>query len=105
MYARNVSMRLKSNSAAEFTRTLENEVLPMLRKQTGFQDELTLVVQGGVEAIGISLWDEKANAENYERGVYPQVLKALSKVVEGTPKVQTYEVCNSTFHKIAAHLA
>jgi len=23
-------------------------------------------------------------------------------VVEGTPKVHAYEVCNSTFHKIAA---
>jgi heme-degrading monooxygenase HmoA len=98
-------MRLKPNSAPEFTRTFENEILPLLRKQSGFQDELTLVIQGGTEAVGISLWDEKTNAETYERGTYPQVLKALAKVVEGTPRVQTYEVSNSTFHKIAAHVA
>ncbi|HEY6272324.1 MAG TPA: hypothetical protein VIX19_10060, partial [Terriglobales bacterium] len=35
----------------------------------------------------------------YDRGSYSQVLKALTKVVEGTPQVQTYEVVNSTFHK------
>jgi len=103
MFARNVTMRLKPNSVPEFTRTFENDVLPLLRKQTGFQDELTLVIPGGAEVVGISMWEQKENAETYERGTYQQVLKALSKVVEGTPRVQTYEVCNSTFHKIAAH--
>ena len=104
MFTRNVMMRLKPNSVGEFTRTFENEVLPLLRKQTGFQDELTLVAQGGTEVVGISFWDRKESAETYERGTYPQVLKVLAKVIEGTPRVQTYEVSNSTFHKIAAHV-
>ncbi len=105
MFARNVSMRLKPNSIAEFTRTLDQEIIPLLRKQKGFQDEITFVVPGGTEAVGISLWDQKENAEAYSRGTYPQVLNALSKVVEGTPQVHTYEVSNSTFHKIAARAA
>jgi hypothetical protein len=33
------------------------------------------------------------------------MLKAVANVVEGTPQVDTYEVSNSTFHKIAARLA
>jgi hypothetical protein len=98
-------MRLKPKSVEEFTRTIENEVLPVLRKQKGFQDEITFVVADGTEGLGISLWDLKANADAYDRGAYPQVLKALSKVVDGTPQVRTYEVSNSTFHKIAAHVA
>ena len=105
MFSRNVSMRLKPNSVAEFTRTLENEIIPLLRKQKGFQDEITFVVSGGTEAVGVSLWDQKENAEAYDRGTYPQVLNALSKVIEGTPNVQAYEVSNSTFHKIAARIA
>ena len=100
MFARHLTIRLKPNSIPEFTRTLENEVIPLLRKQKGFQDEIAFVVPGGTEAIGISLWDQKENAEAYGRATYPQVLSALSKVTEGTPKVQIYEVCNSTFHKI-----
>ncbi|PYV22410.1 MAG: hypothetical protein DMG24_16880, partial [Acidobacteria bacterium] len=67
MFARSVSLRLKPNSVAEFTRTLENEIIPLLRKQKGFQDEITLVAPGGLEAIGISLWDQKENAEAYSR--------------------------------------
>ncbi|SRR5258708_40034490 len=104
MFARSLSIRLKANSVAEFTQLIEKDSLPMLRKQKGFQDEITLVVPGGTEAIAISLWDKKENAEAYNRDAYPGVLKGLSKVVEGTPQLRTYEVCNSTFHKIAAHV-
>ena len=102
MYARNVSMHLKGNTAAEFTRTLEKEVLPLLRKQTGFTDEISFVSANGSEAVAISLWDRRENADAYSRDTYPQVLRTLSKVVEGSPKVESYEVSNSTFHKIAS---
>ena len=102
MFARTVSFNLKPGLAGEFTRLLDQSVLPMLRKQKGFQDEISLVAAGGAEAVGISVWDLKEDAETYARSAYSGVLKALEPVVEGTPQVQTYEVSNSTFHKIAA---
>ena len=102
MYARRVSLTLKANSTAEFTKRLEKEVIPMLRKQKGFQDEITFVMPTGTEAFGVSLWDNKENAEAYNRGPYAEVTKMLAKLVEGTPRVDTYEVSNSTFHKIGA---
>ena len=102
MFSRNVSIRLKPNCVAEFTRTLDQEILPLLRKQNGFQGEIAFVAPNGTEAVGISLWDRKENAEAYSRETYPAVLKALAKVVDGTPQVQIYEVCNSTFQQVAA---
>ena len=105
MFARTVSIHLKVNSAAEFTKTLENQIIPLLRKEKGFQDEITLLVPGGNQAVGISFWDLKESADAYDRGAYPQVLNALAKVIEGTPKVETYEVSNSTAYKIAARIA
>ena len=102
MYARRVSLNLKPNSRAEFTQTLETEILPVLRKQKGFQDEITFVSPASTDAFGVSLWDSKENAETYNRGSYTEVTKILSKLVEGTPRVEIYEVANSTFHKIAA---
>jgi hypothetical protein len=51
------------------------------------------------------LWDTAENAEAYNRGTYPEVTKILTRVVEGTPHVETYEVANSTFHKIAVAVA
>jgi hypothetical protein len=105
MFARRVYMHLKPNSVAEFTQRLEKDVLPLLRKQKGFQDEITFVGQRGTEAFAISLWDKAENAEAYNRGTYPQVTKILATVVEGAPQVETYDVANSTFHKIAAAVA
>jgi hypothetical protein len=102
MFARRVLMHLKPNSVAEFTQRLEKEIIPLLRKQNGFQDEITFVAPSKTEAFGISLWDKAENAEAYNRGTYPEVTKILARVVEGTPQVETYEVSNSTFHKIAA---
>ena len=105
MFARSVSIRLKTNRSAEFSRLIEDAAIAVLRTQKGFQDELTFVVPGGGEAVAISLWDDKENADNYGRNAYTEVLKALGTVVEGTPQVRTFEVCNSTFHKIAVPAA
>ena len=102
MYARKVSLNLKPNSAAEFAQKLEKEIIPMLQKQKGFKDEITFVVPGKTEAFGISLWDNKENAEAYNLASYKEATKILANLVEGTPRVDTYEVSNSTFHKIRA---
>jgi hypothetical protein len=100
MFARLVSVRLKTGRAGEFTRLLDQHVIPVLWAQKGFQDELCLIASNGVDATGISVWDLKENAETYGSGTYPDVLKLLEPLCEGTPQVQTYEVTNSTFHKI-----
>jgi len=102
MFARSVSFHLKPGRTAEFTRLLDKDVIPVLRKQKGFQDEIAFIAPGGADAVGISVWDLKENAETYARSAYSGVLKTLTPVVEGTPQVQTYEVSNSTFHKIAS---
>ena len=102
MYSRNVSFKLKAKSTAEFTRILEGEIIPLLRKQRGFEDEISFIAPERNEAVAISLWDKKDDVENYNQKTYPEVLRALAKVIEGTPKVETFEVGNSTSHQIAA---
>ena len=102
MFARRVSMHLKPNSAAGYTRWLEKDIIPLLRKQKGFQDEISFITTGGKDAFGISLWDRTEDAEAYSRATYPEVAKLLASFVEGTPQVETFEVSNSTFHKIPA---
>jgi hypothetical protein len=105
MFARSVSFRLKPNSVAEFTAIVEREILPLLRQQKGFQDEITLVLPEGLQVVGISLWNEQGDANAYSGSVYPQVLNALEKVIGGPAEVHVFEVANSTFHQIAAHRA
>jgi|ERR1700685_4034975 heme-degrading monooxygenase HmoA len=100
MYARNVSFRLKSNMQSDYTRTFENQVLPLLRKQKGFKDEITLTNPDNQDAVTITLWESKSNADEYNTNTYPQVLKTLSNVIEGTPKVNTFETVMATFHNV-----
>ena len=92
MFARFVSMRLKSGNLAEFNRILDKEVIPLLQRQKGFREET------------VSIWEQKENAESYNREKFPEVQQLLAKVLDGTPQVKTYEVSHSTVHKIAAHV-
>ena len=100
MYARIVTLNLKPNHLNDFKETLDKQVLPMLRKQNGFKDEVTFVGVSGTDVRSISFWDKKENADSYNSATYPEVLKMLANVLEGTPQIKTYDVVNSTVHKI-----
>ena len=104
MFARFVSMRLKSGNLTEFNRILEKEVIPLLQRQKGFREEIVLTNASAAEVVGISLWEQKENAESYNREKFSEVQQLLAKVLDGTPQVKTYEVSHSTIHKIAAHV-
>ena len=93
-FARNVHFQIKTGKEKEFTILFENEVLPMLRKQSGFQNELTFVNPD--EAVGVSLWDNRKSAEAYQASTYPQILAKLNPVIVGTPTVKTYDVTATT---------
>ena len=105
MFARLVNMRLKHNVVYEFNMTMERDVLPLLRKQKGFRDELTLVASNGIDVVKVSLWDRRQDAENYDCEAYTQVQEMLSEVTEGTPQVQNYDVSLSTAHETIAQPA
>jgi hypothetical protein len=101
MFARSVSIRLKPNGLAEFSGLIEKETIPLLRTQKGFQNEITFFVPGGNEAVEISLWDRKEDADAYGHRGSLKALKVLENVIEGDSEVRIYAVSNSTFHKIA----
>jgi hypothetical protein len=101
MFARTVSIHLKSNMLSDYNRTFDKDILPLLRKQKGFRDEITLSNPSSLDAIAISLWENRVDAEAYSTNTYPEVLKTLARMIDGTPKVQTFEAVTSTFHKVA----
>ena len=101
MFARKVAARLKPNSLTEFTNIIEREVLPWLRTQEGFLDLITLAVPDGSQVTTISFWDQRGNAQAYHSSGYPEVLKILGKLLDGTPYVKTFDVVSSTLHRTA----
>jgi hypothetical protein len=100
VYARNVTFRIKPNMQSDYTRTFENQILPLLKKQKGFKEEITLCNPGSQDAVSVSLWEHKSSADDYNTRAYPEVLKTLGNVIEGTPRIQTFESVVSTFHSV-----
>ena len=101
MFARNVSIDLRPNTLSEFLKTMDNEIVPLLRKQKGFREEMTLSVPGRIEVVAVSFWDRKEDAQSYDSSGYPKVLKILDKFLVRTPHVRTFEVVASTLQKCA----
>ena len=101
MFGRQVTLKLKANSATELTRIATDEILPILRKQKGFRDETTFIAPERSEAIANSFWDTKADAEAYDHTAYAEVLKTLSNVIDGMPTVKNFEFASSTLQPVA----
>jgi hypothetical protein len=99
MFARKLSMYLKNDGVLAFKNKIECDIVPLLRKQEGFLYEITFLNLNGREVQAFSVWETAEHAQAYNRGVYPEVAKMLTSVTDGAPRIQTYEVLNSTIHK------
>jgi len=104
MFARHVTVQLKRGMVREFPRLMETDILPLLRRQKGFLEELVLIAPNEIDTVAISLWEEKEHAEKFNREGYPEIVKLLNKYVEGTPIVKDFEMKYATipaFNKFA----
>jgi hypothetical protein len=102
MFAHKLSMYLKNDGALAFKHKIEADIIPLLRQQKGFLEEITFLYLNGREVHAFSLWESAEHAEVYNRGAYREVAKMLASVIEGAPLVRTYDVLNSTIHTSVA---
>lgn len=100
MFVRKVAARLKPNSLTEFTNLMESETFPWLRKQEGFLDVIILAAPDGREIAALSFWERQENAQVYDSCGYPEALKSLENLLDGTPYVKTFNVVCSTLQGI-----
>lgn len=103
MYTRIVEMTTKTGNARELSRTIDDKVLPLLKNQPGFMDEIVLISdQSPNRLVALSFWKSREDADKYNREAYPKVTEILRGQIEGSPKVQTFNVERSTPHNISA---
>src|ERR1044072_7923097 len=96
MFTRRDILNVKPDSATEAGRIFRDEVIPPLRGQKGMPHEDIFISPELSEAVLNSYWDSQECAESYGRTAYPAALKALSKVLEGRPQVETFNISSST---------
>jgi hypothetical protein len=94
MFARILDYEVKLEKKEEFVKVIKNEVLPILKKQTGFLEILPFFPEKMREekVINISLWTTKADAERYEREFYPKVFDILKPFLTTPVKVNYYKL-------------
>jgi heme-degrading monooxygenase HmoA len=102
MFTRVVEIRTRTGKSKEFSTTLNEKVLPVLRKQPGFVDEITLISNTEPDRIlALSFWQSEEQAEHYHNEQFPRITEMLENVLESDPQVETFNVDTSTTHKIA----
>ena len=102
MFTRLVELRAKFGKARELSNVLNEKVVPILQNQPGFVDEIVLVSATEPDRVlGLSFWHAEADAERYNREHFKRVSDILSPLIEGAPKVQTFNVDTALSHGIA----
>ena len=90
MYARKVSLCLKSEALSQFMRKIEYEMVPLLRRQKGFLDQLILLSNNGKMFYVYTFWETGEDAARYDRTVLPALKQLLTAVVDGALRVHSF---------------
>src|SRR5215471_17571245 len=86
MYTRVVELTSKSGKARELCDAIDEKVVPILKKQTGFVDETVLASDAEPNRVlGISFWNSKEDAERYHREQYPQIHETMKPLRRPIP--------------------
>src|SRR5438552_12890086 len=73
MFTRVVELTSKSGKTKELANTINEKVVPILKKQRGFVDETVLVSDTEpTRVLGLSFWNSKEDAERYHQEQYPE---------------------------------
>jgi len=100
MYTRVVELTSKSGKARELCDTIDEKVVPILKKQTGFVDETVLASDAEPNRVlGLSFWNSKEDAERYHREQYPQIHETMKHLFETDPVIRTFDVQSPSDHR------
>ena len=103
MFTRVVELTSKSGKSKELAKTIDEKAVPILKQQRGFVDEMVLVSDAEPNRIiGISFWNNKADAEQYHREQFSKIHDSVRQLLETDPVVRTFDVHTSTTHRIEA---
>ncbi len=101
MFTRVVEITTKPGKSHEVANAINEKILPILRQQTGFLDEIVLTSDMESNRIlGLSFWKTKGDAQRYQQEEYPKIAEILSSLTDSAPAVRTFNVHTSTTHKI-----
>ena len=106
MFSRIVELTAKTGKQRELTSVFNDKVVPILKKQTAFVDEIVLASDTEPNlVVSVSFWKRHEDAEQYHQKEYAAIRDIVRPLLEADPVIRTFNVNSSTTHKIATSKA
>jgi hypothetical protein len=102
MFSRTVSCTIDPTRVSEFKNALNNQLLPRIQAQKGFVDNLESLDPTTGEFSCTTLWETKADVDNYNKGLFQDIAAQLAPLMKEGPTVKTLPVENSSAHGVAS---
>jgi quinol monooxygenase YgiN len=103
MFARFLEMTLKPEKKTELFKKVREEVLPILRKYSGFMNVINMEVETEPAKVYlISIWHDKLDAEKYEKESFAKVKAMYEPFLTLPIVVKPCKVDETTFKQVTS---
>jgi heme-degrading monooxygenase HmoA len=102
MYMLFIEGELNPGKKDDFLKAWNRQILPLLKKQDGFVDEILLFEEESQHPRGLSFWETKEQAERYRRDVFPQAKNFVHHLMHGRPTIRNFQVAAAETFKITS---
>jgi heme-degrading monooxygenase HmoA len=92
MYARVTTVEGQADRLDEGIRTFQEQTVPFLQGQAGFQNAYLLVDRQRGRALAVSLWESSGAMQQTEETIAQQRQQVAQQMGASTPTVERYEV-------------
>jgi heme-degrading monooxygenase HmoA len=105
MQVLHIDAKLKPGRREDFLKVFNSLVLPLLKKQPGFVDEILLFEDGNDAGIGLSIWESRDDAERYLHNVFQKAKSNMEHLIDGEVAVRSFEIEASEVFQIKSRKA
>lgn len=102
MYMLLIEGKIKRGKKEEFLKVWNSQILPLLKSQSGFVDEVLLFEQGNEAPTGLSFWKTREEAERYRDNNFSKAKSSVSHLIESPPTIRGFDVAAAEIFRITA---
>ncbi|MBP8000450.1 MAG: antibiotic biosynthesis monooxygenase [Chloroflexi bacterium] len=93
MYARIVTSLVKPGHLQALTTLYQDEIVPIIALQPGFNQLLVLRNRETQQEISIALWDTEADMDAFSAHYLPPLMAKFTPLLAAAPKIEIHHLC------------
>ncbi len=93
MFARMVTIQFQPGKIDEASRVVKESIVPVMKEQKGFKQQILLTQKDTGKAVSINLWEAEADLTAFETSsIYKELLGKIAGFLAGPPVGEQFEV-------------